>query len=136
MNFLKKHLFGIISWLLTLAVVAGVLLIAYANKNAFVEEASTVFIEATPTEISNAAPDTSSHNEAAPGANANAIRRQITLKTRIPEDRPTYSVKKYTVARGDSTFSIATEHGIEPETLLWANYDTLEDSPDSLRVGQ
>ena len=137
MKFLKKHLFSIISWLLTLLVVAGILFIAYENKDAFAKEASTtIFIEATPTTISGAAPNMASNSETAPRANANAIQRQITLKTRIPEDRPSYKVTKYTVARGDSTFSIATEHGIEPETLLWANYDTLEDSPDSLRVGQ
>lgn len=63
------------------------------------------------------------------------LRRTATLKTRIPE-RPRYEPLEYTVQRGDSVFAIAKKFGIKPETVLWANYDTLEDDPHALKVGQ
>ena len=64
-----------------------------------------------------------------------AIVRQIVLKTVISSST-TYNVVEYTVMSGDSVFGIAKDHNIKPETLLWANYDILQDSPDSIRVGQ
>ncbi len=66
---------------------------------------------------------------------AQAIVRHIVLKTDISSST-TYNVLEYTVEQGDSVFGIASAHNIKPETLLWANFDTLQDSPDSLRVGQ
>jgi murein DD-endopeptidase MepM/ murein hydrolase activator NlpD len=68
-------------------------------------------------------------------AGAQAIVRHIVLKTNISSST-NYNIVEYTVARGDSVFGIAKGHNIKPETLLWANYDTLQDSPDSIRVGQ
>jgi murein DD-endopeptidase MepM/ murein hydrolase activator NlpD len=65
-----------------------------------------------------------------------SIRRKLTLKTNIPQDRPRYDTIKHTVERGDSIFGIAKDFNIKPETVLWANYETLNDSPDSLRIGQ
>ncbi|MBT3315501.1 MAG: peptidoglycan DD-metalloendopeptidase family protein [Anaerolineae bacterium] len=139
MSFIKKNLFSILSWVVTLAIVAGILFLACRNKEAFAKTAPPTIIEATPTAVENStSTNTSPTSESTPTEEISslAIRRYITLKTLIPEDRPNYEVQKYTVSRGDSTFSISKEFNIEPETLLWANYDTLEDSPDSLRVGQ
>jgi murein DD-endopeptidase MepM/ murein hydrolase activator NlpD len=64
-----------------------------------------------------------------------AIERKLTLKTTIPE-RPRYQVITRTVQRGDAISRIAKEFDIEPDTLLFANYDILEDNPDGLRPGQ
>ncbi|MEI7846307.1 MAG: peptidoglycan DD-metalloendopeptidase family protein [Chloroflexota bacterium] len=64
-----------------------------------------------------------------------AIGRNLRLKTIVPE-RPQYAVKELTVSRGDSVFAISKEFKIKPDTLLWANYDVLNDSPDSIRPGQ
>lgn len=64
-----------------------------------------------------------------------AIERKLTLKTIIPE-RPRFVPVTRTVQRGDSISAIAKEFSIKPDTLLFANYDVLEDSPDSLRPGQ
>lgn len=64
-----------------------------------------------------------------------AIVRKVALKTSVDQSI-TYEVRKYTVQRGDSVFGIAKAFNIKPETLLWANYDILQDSPDSIRVGQ
>ena len=44
-------------------------------------------------------------------------------------------IQKYTVAKGDSVFGIAVEFKIKPETLLWANYATLNDNPDMISPG-
>lgn len=64
-----------------------------------------------------------------------AIGRNLTLKTLIPE-RPRYNVTQHTVKRGDSLFAIAKSFNVKPETLLWANYEVLEDDPHSLKPGQ
>jgi hypothetical protein len=122
-------------------IVGGIVYWGYTHKEDFVKTAPPI--------IEEAAPPTSAPEEDKPIVeepdetavvfeqnNANAIKRTITLKTRIPEDRPNYNIRQYTVSRGDSTFSIADEYNIEPETLLWANYNTLEDDPHALRVGQ
>ncbi|MGD0610728.1 MAG: M23 family metallopeptidase [Anaerolineales bacterium] len=66
---------------------------------------------------------------------AQAIVRRVSLTTDITSV-PNFDVVDYTVQSGDSVFSIAQSYNIKPETLLWANYDVLQDSPDSLRVGQ
>lgn len=65
----------------------------------------------------------------------NGIVRKVELETSIDESI-TYEVRQYTVRGGDSVFGIAKSFSIKPETLLWANYDTLQDSPDSIRTGQ
>jgi murein DD-endopeptidase MepM/ murein hydrolase activator NlpD len=68
-------------------------------------------------------------------AGVQAIVRQIVLKTNITSST-NYKVTQYTVKSGDSLFDIAKKNNIKPETLLWANYDLLQDSPESIRVGQ
>jgi murein DD-endopeptidase MepM/ murein hydrolase activator NlpD len=65
-----------------------------------------------------------------------AIGREIQIKTNVPADKPRYDVEEYRVVHGDSVFAIAESFKLKPETILWANYDTLQDSPDSLRPGQ
>ncbi|NIS80332.1 MAG: peptidoglycan DD-metalloendopeptidase family protein [Anaerolineales bacterium] len=62
------------------------------------------------------------------------IRRRSDLHTIIP-DRPRLDVVKYTVEAGDSLFGIADKYGLRPETILWGNYDVLQDDPHSLRPG-
>ncbi|GAB4580639.1 MAG: hypothetical protein Fur0022_33810 [Anaerolineales bacterium] len=56
------------------------------------------------------------------------------LRTTIPT-RPTTDIRQYEVDTGDSVFGIAAFFGIEPETVLWANYDLLNDNPDFLEPG-
>ncbi len=41
----------------------------------------------------------------------------------------------YTVAEGDSLFGISKQFDIKPETVFWANYDTLNGSPDMIAPG-
>ncbi|RJP46299.1 MAG: M23 family metallopeptidase [Anaerolineaceae bacterium] len=55
--------------------------------------------------------------------------------TNVPS-RPRQEIIKYTVQSGDSVFGIAEKFGLQPQTILWANYNTLVDDPHSLRPGQ
>jgi LysM repeat protein len=41
----------------------------------------------------------------------------------------------YTVQKGDSVFGIAKEFSLQPESVLWANYETLQDDPQMVEVG-
>ena len=63
------------------------------------------------------------------------ITRAVMLDTNIPT-RPRVDVITYTVQRGDSLFSIADEFGLKPETILWGNFDILEDNPHMLKTDQ
>ncbi|MDX1437666.1 MAG: M23 family metallopeptidase [Anaerolineales bacterium] len=61
-------------------------------------------------------------------------RRLANLETIFPE-RPNMEVGTYQVDVGDSVFGIANFYDITPETVLWANYDQLNDNPDFLEPG-
>ncbi len=63
------------------------------------------------------------------------ISRQAELHTILPS-RPRFQITTYVVQQGDTLFGIAEKYGLKPQTLLWGNYDTLKDNPDTLRVGQ
>ena len=62
------------------------------------------------------------------------ISRLANLHTIFPS-RSRVDVIQYTVDFGDSVFGIAEKYNIEPETVLWANYDLLNDNPDFLEPG-
>ena len=62
------------------------------------------------------------------------IIRRTALHTNIPTRERT-NVIEYTVTTGDSVFGIAESFNLHPETILWANYDQLNDSPDMLTPG-
>jgi murein DD-endopeptidase MepM/ murein hydrolase activator NlpD len=63
-----------------------------------------------------------------------SISRLAEPHTIIPS-RPRQEVISYTVNPGDAVFGIAQKFNIEPETILWANYDQLNDNPDMLSPG-
>jgi murein DD-endopeptidase MepM/ murein hydrolase activator NlpD len=63
------------------------------------------------------------------------ISRSTMLSTTIPT-RPSDQIVTYTVQTGDTLFTIADVHKIKPETLLWGNYDVLQDNPHLLKPGQ
>lgn len=62
-----------------------------------------------------------------------SVSRRASLHTIIP-NRPRQEVKDYKVTTGDSIFGIAQAFNIKPETVLWANYDLLNDNPDFLSL--
>jgi murein DD-endopeptidase MepM/ murein hydrolase activator NlpD len=128
----SPRLFNGIAWGVTLLVVIGMLGFAYwkiipQQVSAASEPGSTPTRVETPLPL----PSTAASN----AGSAQAIVRQIVLKTDITSST-NYKVTEYTVQSGDSVFAIATAHNIKPETLLWANYDTLQDNPESVRIGQ
>ncbi|HAY85940.1 MAG TPA: hypothetical protein DCY42_13795 [Chloroflexi bacterium] len=63
------------------------------------------------------------------------IARQAKPDTQIPT-RSRSEVSFYEVQIGDSVFSIAEQYGLKPETVLWGNYDILNDNPRFLAIGQ
>jgi len=63
------------------------------------------------------------------------IPRLALMHTNIPA-RPREEIEKYTVQEGDTIFGIAEKYGLEPETVLWANYYTLLDNPAFLKPGE
>jgi LysM repeat protein len=62
------------------------------------------------------------------------INRRTAVHTNIPTRERT-DVIEYTVTTGDSVFGIAQSFNLQPESVLWANYDQLNDSPDMLDPG-
>jgi murein DD-endopeptidase MepM/ murein hydrolase activator NlpD len=64
-----------------------------------------------------------------------SVMRLAENHTIIP-DRPRETVQFYTVGVGDSVFGIAQQFNLKPETILWANYNILQDNPDMLATGQ
>lgn len=131
---LKRNRFGIISWFVTILITAGIVAggFWYQSPNsaaALVPEPTAQPEEKVPDlklPVSEPSIDTESGFQ--------AITRNIQLKTNMPE-RPRYTVDKYTVSRGDSVFAIAEKYKITPETLLWANYNSLQDNPHNLKPG-
>jgi len=64
-----------------------------------------------------------------------------TVQASTPAPQPTSTpqprseIETYTVQPGDSLTSIAAAYQLQPETVLWANYDLLADIPDLLFEG-
>jgi hypothetical protein len=71
----------------------------------------------------------------APLLGAGGISRAVDLHTTIP-NRPRVEVITYTVQAGDNLFKIADGYGLEPETVLWGNYEVLRDNPQLLKPEQ
>jgi murein DD-endopeptidase MepM/ murein hydrolase activator NlpD len=70
-----------------------------------------------------------------PDIPSDGIIRNTNLRTIIPS-RPRVNVITYTVQAGDTLFSIAQDYGLKPETLLWGNFDVLNDNPHLLKPKQ
>ncbi len=67
-------------------------------------------------------------------ADSHSLSPQASLYTVIP-NRPSNEIVLHTVQAGDSVFGIAKTYGITPETVLWANFELLDDNPDLLEQG-
>lgn len=63
------------------------------------------------------------------------IARAAQIHTNIPS-RPRDEITTYVVQDGDTVFGIAEKFGLEPQTILWGNYNLLLDDPHSLKAGQ
>lgn len=131
-SFFNKNRFSILSWTVTFVLVAGMILGALRWKEV---AASGQALQPLPTAAAEEKqPEVSMPALGAPEQVA-AIERDIQIKTNIPADKPRYEVEEYRVVRGDSVFAIAESFKVQPETVLWANYDVLQDDPHSLAPG-
>lgn len=63
------------------------------------------------------------------------IPRLTSLDTIIPS-RPRGQMEQYTVVQGDTLFGIAEKFGLKPESVLWFNFDVLQDNPAEISPGQ
>ena len=63
------------------------------------------------------------------------IARMAVIHTTIPS-RPRVEISYYTVKEGDTVFDIAEKFGLDPQTILWGNYNILLDNPHRLAAGQ
>ncbi|HZW03892.1 MAG TPA: M23 family metallopeptidase [Anaerolineaceae bacterium] len=62
------------------------------------------------------------------------ITRLAQLRTLLPS-RPRFEIGKYTVQQGDTVIGIAEKYGLQPQSILWGNYDVLFDDPHRLFPG-
>lgn len=70
-----------------------------------------------------------------PAAAPVSVVRLSSVHTTIPT-RERAGIDYYEVQPGDSVMGIAKMFNIKPETVLWANYDLLQDNPNMLSIGQ
>jgi murein DD-endopeptidase MepM/ murein hydrolase activator NlpD len=63
------------------------------------------------------------------------VQRRPEMHTVFPE-RPRMEVIRYQVQQGDTLFGIAEKFNLKPESVLWGNYDVLQDDPHRLKPDQ
>jgi murein DD-endopeptidase MepM/ murein hydrolase activator NlpD len=131
-QFFGRHTLSILSWVVTMMVAAGLISGALAWRESHSTGQALAPLAA--------APDEESADVAMPALGGPeafvSIGRDIQIKTNIPADKPRYDLAEYRVTRGDSIFAISESYNLKPETVLWANYDVLQDDPHSLKPGQ
>ncbi len=132
-SFFNDNKFNIISWIVTAILAGGVI------GGAWMWKQSTATMQA-PAPQPTAASDENPPEVALPVLGEpeafQSIERGIQIKTHVPADKPRYKPVEYRVSRGDSIFAISESYKLKPETVLWANYDVLQDDPHSLKPGQ
>ena len=131
-SYFNDHRLSIISWTVTGILVAGMILGALRWSEARNGGRALLAIPTAASEENQ--PDVPMPALGGPEKLA-FIEREIQIKTNIPADKPRYDVEEYRVVRGDSVFAIAESFKVKPETVLWANYDVLQDDPHSLAPG-
>lgn len=123
-----------LAWVVAFAVVALAVLIVYQSTPAAAASSPV----SPQTKVADL-PDNSGEPAVLPSFTAalsfSSIYRTANLHTIIPT-RSREEVTEYTVQKGDSIFSISNKYGLKPDTILWANYDILNDNPDMLSVDQ
>lgn len=130
----RESRFTKISWVVTIAlVILMVAALVWQPTNAQSSPSQAVSLPgagATPT----ADPSQAALPDFSPSQMLDAVIRHAVTHTNAP-DWSHLQQQDYTVAKGDSVFAISVQFKLKPETILWANYDTLNDDPDQISPG-
>lgn len=127
-------------WLIALACVAGALYLAWyqgvipgiAGPTETQSVKQSEFPTITPASVSDS--ERTELPTYSQSIKIDAVHRLGNLETIIP-NRPRQDVQFYTVEQGDSVFGISSFYDVQPETVLWSNYDSLKDNPHAITVG-
>ena len=130
----KVDRFTVISWVLTILIMAGLLGSTLLYKSSL----PTTYIQAAqptnPAGVSGTGqPQVGVPIVGVEGNGISSIFRDLQLKTNIPE-RPRYQAIHYRVSRGDAMLAIADNFQIKYESILYINKQ-LDDNPHSLKPG-
>lgn len=133
---INSRWFSFLSWGITMLLVIG------ASAFVFIRKSGALFNNAGPSAPIAILPTPTSPIGTIPGLDPNlpsayqlpSIGRDLSLDTFIPE-RDRTDILSHVVVTGDSVFGISKTYDITPDSLLWANYDALNDDPHSLRPG-
>jgi len=129
-----------IAWLITFGfvVTAGWLAWERWQNSRAIQPSLVTQVVSSPTATVASSGNSNEQVDALPGFQGGhrleAIPRRVSLFTNIP-NRPRQEVLDYTVQSGDSVFGIAQGFNLQPETILWSNYDLLKDNPHAVSVG-
>ncbi len=124
--------FGLISWIVTLLVVAGIISSAFIWISAQSNRPGAIPVPTAGPEDNPTA--VVLQNPGASFTGMSSISRELKLKTDIPE-RPRYEAVTYRVSRGDAMLAIAEKFKVKTASILYVNKDVLDDNPHSLRPG-
>lgn len=130
----RDRAFSVVLWVL-----AGLMLLILAIMAIIQPPAFLLFTKAAPTpESTNAEPARPAVAQAYSAEVSyfpkKSVVRALQGHTEIPDNGRTVA-EHYVIAEGDSLFAISKQFDLEPETIFWANYDTLNGSPDMLSPG-
>jgi len=117
----------ILSWGVTALLVASLVLVLL-KINPFEKEAVAAPEDNTQGQVNISLPDYQNSTK-----NYSVV-RLADFNTAIPNGIRQYPIK-YSVEEGDSIFAIAKRFNLKPETILWANFDLLDDDPTFLSPG-
>ena len=132
LSFWKNNRFGVVSWLVTVALVASLLGGAFWFKNA--RAADSALVPQPTAGPGEAAPNVSLPLPPVSGASP-AIDRHLQIITNIPADLPRYEPVTYIVERGDAMSKIEAAFKVSTESILYNNKDVLNDDPHGLKPG-
>jgi len=124
------------SWMIAISLVLAAIYLGLHVRETKAAPPETQTAYSTQGPVITPNPETASVSLAALNftSTVDSLYRRSSLHTNIPT-RPRQEVVEYVVTTGDSVFGIAQSFNIEPETVLWSNYDVLNDNPDMLSPG-
>lgn len=136
----KRDWTFLLSWIIAGSMVFVMLILVYQRVPAMIEET----LQPVQQEEETEEPDESAYGEntgeaSLPQLNmslaTDAIVRHTNTHT-ILLNKTRDAVVEYTVEKGDAIFGIANKYKLKPETILWANYNILNDNPHEISIGQ